>query len=411
MPQDESLLLLTEMKALRQDFKTFHLDFKEGIQSLTNAFLRHPSQQNPTPVNAENTQLDMFATQPETEPHISFPSDRLSDESSLLNEVNKCIGEVKAKWKSLLNNRNQMVKKSIRNSDLVKLYDDWLSREPPFLPASFRPKPTKPENKEIDLIRLQQGKVNMTAEKEIMKLYASNAQKRISEIDDEVNSLASSLSPKESVREKIKETWKKELTEGESDVIKQWEPNHQWHKKRPENPESMDKNPQSDGSREVEVTGVSKALLKTRNKRNTTSLPSKSRDIYNKPKTVRSVSRHDEKSHQSRPKTRFSKNPSENRRGGNASSGKRVASSGGQKTNAQPSTALLSNGPPQPQRGINGNRGASTAGPRTGVQRPHGDGTTGGQDPRGAIPKGPNNQQRVFHVDRPPTGKRKMVKK
>lgn len=279
MPQDETLLLLSEMKALRQEFQSFHLDFKEGIQSLTNAILRHPPQ-HLTPVNTENMQLDLFATQTETQPRISFSSDRLNDESSLANEANKCIGEAKAKWKNLLNNRNQMMKKSIRNSDLSKLYDDWLSREPPFLPAVFRPKPTKPENKDIDHIRLQQGKVNMAAERDIMKLYASNAQKRLSEINEEVQSLISSLSPKESVQLKIKGTWKKESTDGESNVIKQWETNHEWHKKRPEHPESMDKAPHSDGSKHAEAHPMHSS------KRVTTSLPPKSRDTSNKPKPV-----------------------------------------------------------------------------------------------------------------------------
>jgi hypothetical protein len=213
----------------------------------------------------------VFITQPSltdssTSSRIVFPSDRESNELSMLKQVNICIGEAKAKWKNLLNNRNQMKRKFIRNSDLVKLYDDWLSREAPFLPKAFRPKPTKPVNKEIDAIRLEQGKANMKAEKEVMGLHATNVQKRINEIEEEIKTLIPSLSLDEVIQQKIVEVWKNEVTDGETKVLKEWGPNLEWHKKLPDQPE-LEENQKAttfpDNSTRVESTDKEKTSPKS----------------------------------------------------------------------------------------------------------------------------------------------------
>jgi hypothetical protein len=125
MSLDDATLM--EMKALRKDLQSLHTDFKVGIQGLTNAIL----QLSHHPEFIEISQQDMFATQP-SQQEIIFPSDKESNATLLVTEENHCIGEVKASWNKLLNNRNQMMKKSTRNSDLGKLYDDWSSRSPPF---------------------------------------------------------------------------------------------------------------------------------------------------------------------------------------------------------------------------------------------------------------------------------------
>jgi hypothetical protein len=59
MPTDDSSLLLSEMKALRKDLQSFHLDFKEGIQSLSNAILTSCQQQQQNQQTTEISQQDM----------------------------------------------------------------------------------------------------------------------------------------------------------------------------------------------------------------------------------------------------------------------------------------------------------------------------------------------------------------
>ena len=180
MPQDDTKLAIA-IESLSKGIQSFHTDFKHSILYLINVM--KPShetedEQNPT----AQSQQDLFATQSlptrqSGRAEFKFPSDEKESEESFETKVSQSISQVAADWKKLIKTYEQNYGKSLRNSGLSSKYKEFLERDPPFFCKKFCPTPTNPINAEIDTIRVEQQRVFVQKECQVMELHATNAQK------------------------------------------------------------------------------------------------------------------------------------------------------------------------------------------------------------------------------------------
>ena len=96
-----------------------------------------------------------------------------------------------------------MYHKSIRNSGLSSKYKEFLERDPPFFPKKFRPTPTNPVNAEIDAIRVEQQRVFVQKECQVMDLHARTAQTNLEDIATKMKSLMEGMDAETSVKDGV----------------------------------------------------------------------------------------------------------------------------------------------------------------------------------------------------------------
>jgi hypothetical protein len=173
-----------------------------------------------------------------------------------------------------------------------------------FFPKSFRPKPTKPDNPDINSIRIEQCKNNMKAESNIMNLHAVSGQKRIQEIDDEIMILISSMSSDGKVRDKIFEKWLKQKEDGETKALKEWEVNHIWHQKLPEHPELEDKTKEKPLSKVSTIVPAAASVNTETTPKTTANVPTSSTHPKTTNKSTSTSNFNNQQSHRSKSESR-----------------------------------------------------------------------------------------------------------
>jgi hypothetical protein len=164
------------------------------------------------------------------------------------------------------------------------LYSEWLQRDPVFIPKQFRPTPTKPQNPDVDKIRHDQARSNVTSELEILKLNAKSAQNKIGIIDSEILSTINNLTTDETVKDKIKKVWNDQKMRGETFQLKKWEDKFAWHKKLPDQPEIVPPKKPKAPANKPEGTNSKNAP-----KKSTSNLGNNKKVITGKPGPVKRV--------------------------------------------------------------------------------------------------------------------------
>jgi len=209
--------VIEEIQGLRKDIQTLIAAFgnSEQISQKSKALgldgLREEIQKLTTIIQEKKVTADAKTNVDATDYLDSGDDDNDGDEYSeedIHQKALQCRNSIISVWKSNLNQKNQHLYQHLRNTNVHKIYSEWLE-DGTFLPRKFHPKPICGEPEDQKKLRIELAKEKMRTEAQLCKLRAQSHWEKSEEIDADMMKLIEQKADGQ-IREHLKEMYRKE---------------------------------------------------------------------------------------------------------------------------------------------------------------------------------------------------------
>ena len=150
-------------------------------------------------------------------------------------DVNVKPAEVIPEWETFLNNRKNAFRKFTINSGKLDLFTDWLARTPPFIPAEFLPKEIKSgESERVYEVRRNQKRAELDSQMELLSIRKEEGKSAFLSVDSFIEESINDLLVSNETKASLKDVYNKQIKEGETIVINQWNKQKKGLEEKPE---------------------------------------------------------------------------------------------------------------------------------------------------------------------------------
>ena len=187
--------ILTEMRSFKPYLEEF-LKIKDELHDIKAS------------ISEISTKLDAITSNTPTNPQRDSESRGTNNESevSRIKELNK------KEWTTALNERKFAFFSALRNEEKAIIFEEFLTRDPPFIPKHCREKDIKgwQESNEWKSLKQSREEANLKHEIIKMKTFAETHRKKVEHIDESFFNRFSHLD--DNIVENLKSIWKKDTT-------------------------------------------------------------------------------------------------------------------------------------------------------------------------------------------------------
>ena len=200
--------IFEELPAIKEEIRELKISFNEMSKSISEMTAKNISSEN----EGSKDELDV----------------------SRIKELNE------KHWASSLNERKHLFFSALRNEEKAAIFEDFLSREPPFIPRSCREKDIKgwQNSKEWQKLKQSREEENMKHNIAKMKTFADAQKKKIEDIDTTFMDRFSHLSA--NVLEHLKTMWAKDTATEEEVSRSIWQGKKKFLLSLPDKKEEVD---------------------------------------------------------------------------------------------------------------------------------------------------------------------------
>ena len=162
-------------------------------------------------------------------------------------------------WKDLLNRRSLTFEHYHKCLEKAKLYEEWITTSPEYIPLKFRPKAIVGNNKTVEKLRVEDAKKTYRTDVQLLMTYAASHQERIQATDELIVSAMKEHTEDESHIELLKQWWEKDVSEKEGVAKERWQKRKQF---LIEKKEEYEKNPVASTSKQKTSKEISPVSIK-----------------------------------------------------------------------------------------------------------------------------------------------------
>ena len=150
-----------------------------------------------------------------------------SDEKDEL--INECENRISKYWKATQTKRKISFEKYLRNLRLCETLNDMKNSNENFIPKRLEPKKIEGEPSDQFKLRLEQASQNLDTEIKLLNMRSKEHEKKISELDSELNNKIIKLITKPQNQETLVQKWINENNIFEESILNKWESKKQWY--------------------------------------------------------------------------------------------------------------------------------------------------------------------------------------
>lgn len=215
------------------------------------------------------------------------------NEVSIEKEAYRKKKQISKIWKHLLNARKQNFWNSLNCEKQANIYNDWINAEIPIIPQKFLIKEIKGEPEMETKLRWDLTIQRIHTEVSLLIAKKERYEQKYQESENLINQEIDQISTN-SVADKLREIWSKEISNEEEKSIKRWSEKQKWLESyaenygKPENPQNQQQKSKNQKQRKpknfTEQRQRSKTPLRTQWTKNKSQSRSRSRS-KNRPKT------------------------------------------------------------------------------------------------------------------------------
>ena len=153
--------------------------------------------------------------------------------------------DVIPEWDNYVMNRKNGFRKFVTNAGRYDLYNEWLARTPPFIPAEFLPKELRAEESErVYQVRKNQKRAELDSQMELLAVRRDEGLSAYQSVDTFIDECINDLVVSNEAKISLRDVYKKQINEGETVI------NNQWLKQK----KGLDEKPQRETANKIVVS-------------------------------------------------------------------------------------------------------------------------------------------------------------